>query len=142
VPSRSRSRQVTSKALRCLAAAPLRHPEAKGSDLVLIACTSLGNAAEEPVTKGLVRITHPFHPYTGRRLRCVGERHNLYGKRLLIEVDANTVCSVPESWTDVVDPDPEIIAGDSRAVLRLGDLLELSRLVQGLVEQRGGKKAR
>lgn len=30
----------------------------------------------------LVRITHPFHPLSGKRLPCVGERHNRYGRRL------------------------------------------------------------
>lgn len=112
---------------------------AKGSDASQVACTSLGNTAEDLSAKGLVRITHPFHPYSGRQLTCVGERYNRYGKRLLLQVDENTVCSVPESWTDLGDPDPEIIVGRNRALFRLDDLIELSRLVTLLSErQRDG----
>jgi hypothetical protein len=51
---------------------------------------------------------------------------------LLLEVDDKTVCSVPPQWTDVVAPDPEIVLGEQRALFRLGDLLELARLVDRL----------
>jgi Family of unknown function (DUF5372) len=62
----------------------------------------------------------------------VGERFNRYGKRLLLQVDESTVCSVPPQWTDVITPDPEIVMGDGRALLRLTDFLELARLVARL----------
>ena len=77
----------------------------------------------------LVRITHPFHPLSGREVACVGERYNRYGRRLLLRVDDVTVCSVPPQWTDLVAPDPEIVIGESRALFHVADLLELERLV-------------
>lgn len=77
----------------------------------------------------LVRITHPFHPLSGREVTCVGERFNRYGRRLLLRVDDDTVCSVPPQWTDLVAPDPEIVIGEHRALFRVADLLELERLV-------------
>ena len=80
----------------------------------------------------LVRITHPFHPLSGKELACVGERHNRYGKRLLLRVDDATVCSVPPQWTDLAAPDPEIVISEHRALFRLADLLELARLVDQL----------
>jgi len=80
----------------------------------------------------LVRITHPFHPLSGREVACVGERYNRYGRRLLLRVDDVTVCSVPLQWTDLVAPDPEIVIGEYRALLRVADLLELERLVDQL----------
>ena len=80
----------------------------------------------------LVRITHPFHPLSGKELACVGERYNRYGRRLLLRVDDVTVCSVPLQWTDLVAPDPEIVIGEYRALLRVADLLELERLVDQL----------
>jgi len=76
-----------------------------------------------------VRVTHPFHPLSGRQLVCVGERYNRYGARLLLRIDSDRVCSVPRQWTDVVAPDPEIVIGKGRAVLRFADLLELVDLV-------------
>jgi hypothetical protein len=82
-----------------------------------------------------VRVTHPFHPLSGQQLVCVGERCNRYGTRLLLRVDENHVCSVPRQWTDVVAPDPEVVLGEGRAVLRVVDLLELADLVSRLVEQ-------
>jgi hypothetical protein len=83
-----------------------------------------------------VRITHPFHPFSGQQLVCLGERFNRYGKRLLLEVDVQTVCSVPPQWTDLVPPDPEIVMGEHRGVLRAGDLVELARLVESLGRRR------
>jgi uncharacterized protein DUF5372 len=59
----------------------------------------------------------------------VGERYNRYGKRLLLQVDAQTVCSVPPQWTDLAAADPEIVLGGGRALFRLADLMELERLV-------------
>jgi Family of unknown function (DUF5372) len=76
-----------------------------------------------------VRITHPFHPLSGKDLVCVGERYNRYGRRLLLQVDDATVRSVPPQWTDLVAPDPEIVIGEYRALFRVADLLELARLV-------------
>jgi len=63
---------------------------------------------------------------------CVGERYNRYGKRLLLQVDDQTVCSVPLRWTDLVVPEPDIVMGEGRAVLRISDVMELARLVARL----------
>jgi hypothetical protein len=79
-----------------------------------------------------VRITHPFHPLSGKQFACVGERYNRYGKRLLLQVDDATVRSVPPQWTDLVAPDPEIVIGEHRTLFRMADLLELARLVDQL----------
>ena len=85
----------------------------------------------------LVRVTHPFHPLSGKQLVCVGERYNRYGTRLLLRVDDETVCSVPPQWTDAVAPDPEVVMGKKRALARVTDLVELTRLV-GRLLRRGG----
>jgi hypothetical protein len=79
-----------------------------------------------------VRVTHPFHPFSGRQLTCVGERYGRYGTRLLLQADDETACSVPPSWTDLVAPDPEVVMGDKRALFRIADLIELARLVSRL----------
>jgi len=68
---------------------------------------------------------------SGRQLPCVGERYNRYGMTLLLQIDDESVCSVPP-WTDVVAPDPEILLGEQRALFRVVDLLELARLVDRL----------
>ena len=87
-----------------------------------------------------MRVTHPFHPYSGQQFPCVGERYNRYGKRLLLRIDKRTVCSVPPQWTDLVTPDLETVLGEGRALFRLADLLELARLVERLGGGRWGEK--
>jgi hypothetical protein len=79
-----------------------------------------------------VRVTHPFHPLSGRQFACVGERYNRYGMTLLLEIGEGLVCSVRPQWTDVVAPDPEIVMGRHQALLRLVDFMELARLVDRL----------
>ncbi len=77
-------------------------------------------------------MTHPFHPFAGRQLVCVGERYNREGKRLLLRVDDGTICSVPPQWTDMAAPDPEVLVGQGRALFRVVDLMGLARLVEQL----------
>ena len=86
-----------------------------------------------------MRITHPFHPLSGKQFACVGERNNHYGKRLLLQVDDASICSVPPQWTDLVAPDPEIVTGGSRALFRVADLLELVQLIDELRRREGLK---
>lgn len=84
----------------------------------------------------LVRVTHPFHPLSGQQLVCIGERYNCCGTHLLLEFDDDDICSVPRRWTDRVAPDPEIVIGEGRALLRVGDLVELAQLIAGLIGQK------
>jgi hypothetical protein len=79
-----------------------------------------------------VRVTHPFHPLSGRQLVCVGERYNRYGKRLLLQDADGELCSVPPQWTDIMTQDLDIVIGNGRALLRLADLLELAELIERL----------
>ena len=81
-----------------------------------------------------MRIKHQFNPFGGRHLVCVGERYNRSGKRLLLQADDGTVCSVPPQWTDAVTPDLEVVMGQGRALFRVEDLLELAGLVTRLCQ--------
>ena len=83
-----------------------------------------------------MRVTHPFHPLSGRQLICVGERFNRSGKRLLLRVDDETVCPTPPQWTDADDPDPEVFIGQGRALFRVADLLELADLMAHLTHRK------
>ena len=62
----------------------------------------------------------------------MGERYNRYGKRVLLQVDASTICSVPPQWTDLIAPDLEIAMGEGRPLLRIADFMSLARLVARL----------
>ena len=85
-------------------------------------------------------VTHPFHPLSGRQLVCVGERFNRSGKRLLLRVDNEAVCSIPPQWTDADCLDPEVIIGQGRALFRVADLLELAGLVSRLTHRKPGRR--
>jgi hypothetical protein len=102
---------------------------------------SIQSAGASITATRLVRITHPFHPLSGQQLACVGERYNRAGRRLLLQVDEATVCSVPPQWTDLVAPDPELVLGAQRALFRVADLLELVRLVEQLDRRNALQKA-
>jgi hypothetical protein len=80
----------------------------------------------------LVRVTHPFHPLFARQLPCVGRRYNRHGERLLLQADDAAVWSIPPQWTDLASPDPEIVMGNGRALLRVADLMDLADLVRRL----------
>ena len=87
-----------------------------------------------------MRVTHPFHPLSGRQYAWVGDRYNRSGRRLLLQIDDTTICSVPPQWTDIVAQDPEVVMGRRRAILRVADLMELARLVERL-GRRGSREA-
>ena len=99
------------------------------------ACISTENADSSSPSLQFVRVTHPFHPLFERQLACVGKRYNRYGERLLLQDDGATVWSVPPQWTDLVGPDPEIVIGRGRALLRTVDLMELASLVKRLSDR-------
>jgi hypothetical protein len=107
-------------------------PSARRIGLAPDACALIPSADGSITATRLVRITHPFHPLSGKQFNCVGERYNPYGRRLLFQVDDGTICSVLEQWTDLVAPDPEIVLGKNRVLFRVADLLDLSRLVDQL----------
>jgi hypothetical protein len=50
----------------------------------------------------------------------------------LLQTGDAAIWSVPPQWTDLVSPDPEIVMGNGRALLRVSDLLELADLVKRL----------
>ena len=72
---------------------------------------------------------HPFHPLAGLQLRRVGERANMFGRRVLCRADDGTVWALPIEWTDLVEPavEHEIAAG--RAYVLVENLLALAELV-------------
>jgi hypothetical protein len=77
-------------------------------------------------------VVHPFHPLSGHRLACIGERYNRYGMTLLLESEDGLIYSVPPQWTDLVAPDPEVVISKHGALFRIVDLLELSLLMDRL----------
>ena len=63
----------------------------------------------------------------------------MMGRRLLLQVDDETICSVPVQWTDLVARDPETVLGEHRAPLRVEDLVQLERLVTRITRRERGE---
>jgi hypothetical protein len=81
------------------------------------------------------KITHPFHPLSGRKFKIATYRHN-WGQSLVYYQDDNgRLCSVPVGWTSIFPPDPLVCIAKGRSPFRVADLLELSRLIQGILIQ-------
>ena len=78
----------------------------------------------------LLRVTHPFHPLTGRTFEWVSDRVRARGEwRVQFRDDRDHLHSMPASWTDLVEPDPVVQLADGRAYLRVEDLLRLVDLL-------------
>lgn len=56
-------------------------------------------------------------------------RHSWGEDRVYYHDAQGVLVCMPASWTDVVAPDPVVALSAGRSPFRLGDLLELTRLV-------------
>jgi len=77
------------------------------------------------------RVTHPFHPLSGKTLRVVTVRRN-WGvpSQVYYHDEDGRLRGVPVAWTSLFPEDPVVTFGAGRAPFRLADLLELARLVE------------
>jgi hypothetical protein len=78
------------------------------------------------------RITHPFHPQAGCEFPLVEHRRNWSEDRIYFPRPDGKLTSVPAAWTSVCAPDPFVVASAGRAHFRVGDLLELAAVLEGL----------
>ena len=82
-----------------------------------------------------MRVTHPFHPLSGREFD-LAFRRKAWGEDRVFFFDADgNVCGLPAGWTDADPADPFIVVAAGRSPLRVGELLELAGLLERL---RGG----
>jgi Family of unknown function (DUF5372) len=79
-----------------------------------------------------VRITHSFHPLSGRRFKLICRRRCWGEDRVVYEGANGRICTIASAWTDI-DPADEFrqLAG-GRAAFRPIDLLALCDLLDQL----------
>jgi len=80
-------------------------------------------------------ITHVFHPHCGLTFPLVTLRLAWAEQRVTFRDNSGKLCSIPANWTDVVPPDPVVVVSAGRSAFRLGDLVELARLVSTLRDE-------
>jgi hypothetical protein len=83
-------------------------------------------------------VIHPFHPLFGREFEVWYFRHNWGDERVNYYDDSGAEASIPIGFTDLRAPDPFVAISGDRSLFRVGDLLELVRLVEAL-HTRGGQ---
>jgi hypothetical protein len=76
-------------------------------------------------------VTHPFHPLLGREYELIQYRH-FWGEDRVVYVDEmGEARSLPARWTSAASEDPVVVVSDGRSHFRVGDLVELAKLVRG-----------
>ncbi len=72
-----------------------------------------------------VRVTHRFHPLSGRDFEFVAHRHNWGEDRVHLHDENGVLFSLPAGWTDVAPADPFVVIADGRCPFTTGGLLAL-----------------
>jgi hypothetical protein len=77
-------------------------------------------------------VTHPFHPWFGREFVFLAVRQTWSEDRVFFLDCDGRQYSLPVGWTDAVEPDAFVAVAGGRCPFRVGDLLALGRLIDGL----------
>ena len=94
-----------------------------------------GNAPITPEISRRIRITHPFHPLSGKQFDLL-EYRRLYSEGYVwFHDDCGQLRIIPAIWTDFVKADAFVEMGAGTSPLHTACLLELVELVQ-----RAGRK--
>ena len=78
------------------------------------------------------RITHPFHPPSGREFEALACKEYSGEQRVCFLDKKGRQCEIPLSWTDLAPEDPVRVLASRKSWFRAADLVELVRLVEGL----------
>src|SRR6516225_4922894 len=79
----------------------------------------------------VVRVTHPFHPWSGREFVFVAVRQTWAEDRVFFLDADGRQHSLPVGWTDAAGPDVFVAVAAGRCPFRVADLLALARLAEG-----------
>ena len=76
------------------------------------------------------RITHPFHPLSGREFEALAQKEYGGEHRVCFADKKGRQCEIPLSWTDLAPEDPLATLAAGKSWFRTADLLELAQLVE------------
>jgi len=94
--------------------------------------SALSTALDSGGDQRIVRVRHPFHPWSGRDYVFLAVRQTWSEDRVFFLDEDARQFSLPVGWTDVVEPDPFVMIAAGRSPFRFADLVELRRLINGL----------
>jgi Family of unknown function (DUF5372) len=79
-----------------------------------------------------VRVTHPFHPLSGREFDFAFRRTTWGEDRVFFFDGDGNIGGLPAGWTDAGPVDPFVVVAAGRSPLHVGELLELAGLLERL----------
>jgi hypothetical protein len=88
-----------------------------------------------------VRVTHPFHPLSGRDFEFVEHRQNWGEDRVYLRDADGELFSLLTGWTDAAAVDPFTVIAAGRCPFTTDGLLALAGLIGRLRGQPGGEQA-
>jgi hypothetical protein len=88
-----------------------------------------------------VRVTHPFHPLSGREYEFVEHRQNWGEDRVYLRDADGELFSLLTGWTDAAPVDPFVVIAAGRCPFTTGDLLAVADLTGRLRGQAGHGRA-
>jgi hypothetical protein len=88
-----------------------------------------------------VRVTHRFHPLSGRDFEFVVHRRNWGEDRVYCRDEGGELFSLPAAWTDVAPPDPFVVIAAGRCPFTAEGLLGVADLIDRLRSHPGSGTA-
>ena len=99
-----------------------------------MACSTSSTALDPVGDQRIVRVTHPFHPWSGHEFVFVAVRPRWSEARACFLAGAGRQLALPVGWTDAAEPDAFVTIAAGRSPFRFVDLVELRRLIDGLFD--------
>ncbi|HYJ55944.1 MAG TPA: DUF5372 family protein [Mycobacterium sp.] len=96
-----------------------------------VVCSTSATALDPVGDQRTVRVTHPFHPWSGREFVFLAVRQTWSQDRVFFLDGDGRQFSLPVGWTDAADPDAFVTIAAGRCPFRFVDLVELRRLIDG-----------
>jgi uncharacterized protein DUF5372 len=87
-------------------------------------------------------VTHPFHPLAGLEFDVVVRKKNWAEDRVFYLGDDGQLRSLPADWTDVDPPDPFVAIAAGRSTFRVGDLVALASLLDGIRPAKSSRRVK
>jgi Family of unknown function (DUF5372) len=100
----------------------------------------LNGRATAPITPEIgrrIRITHPFHPLSGKQFALLEYRRIYSESYIYFQDDCNQTRVIPAIWTDFVKMDAFVELAAGASPLHAACLLELADLVQQVGRKKG-----
>jgi len=91
----------------------------------------LWTAPDATNEKQYFTVTHPFHPWRGRRFELINCERRWGQWRVFYFNEQGGLAYLPASWTDAGPTDPFVEQAKGQAIARLDDLLKLAQLASG-----------